>query len=89
VSAYGPEITDRATATQLVADFLATFALFAGLIGIVYSPGRLCTAAVFVSLFAATLGGRDRYLVPVAVGVTTVCWCVGMLLAVALDRPIF
>jgi hypothetical protein len=41
------------------------------------------------STASATLGGRDRYLVPVAVGVTTVCWCVGMLLAVALDRPIF
>ena len=54
-----------------------------------YSPGRLCTAAVFISLFAATLGGRDRYLVPVTVGVTTACWFVGMILAVALDRPIF
>lgn len=89
MSAYEPEAAARVTATQLVADFLATFALFAGLIGIVYSPGRLCTAAVFISLFAAVLGGRDRYLVPVTVGVTTACWFVGMILAVALDRPIF
>jgi len=56
----------RPTATQLVADFLATFALF-----------------------AAALGGRDRYLVPVAVAVTGACWVLGMILAVLLDRPIF
>ena len=89
MSTYDADGSGRVTATQLVADFLATFALFAGLIGIVYSPGRLCTAAVFISLFAAVLGGRDRYLVPVTVGVTTACWFVGMILAVALDRPIF
>lgn len=89
MSANEQELRTRPTATQLVADFLATFALFAGLVGIVYSPGRICTAAVFISLFAAALGGRDRHLVPVAVGVTTACWCVGMFLAVALDRPIF
>ncbi len=79
----------RPTATQLVADFLATFALFAGLIAIVYYPGRLGTAAVVIALFAAALGGRDRYLVPVAVAVTGACWVLGMILAVLLDRPIF
>ena len=79
----------KVTATQLVADFLATFALFAGLVSLVYYPGRLGTAAVFISLFAAALGGRDRYLVPVSVGVTTACWFAGMAIAIALDRPIF
>ena len=54
-----------------------------------YSPGRLCTAAVFVALLAAALGGRDRHLVPFAVGLTTACWFTGMVIAVALDRPIF
>jgi hypothetical protein len=73
----------------LVADFLATFAIFAALAAIVVDPGRLATAAVFISLFAAALGGRDRHLVPAAVVITTVCWFVGMALAIALDRPIF
>ena len=67
MSAFEPEHRARVTATQLVADFLATFAIFAGLIALVYSPGRLATAAVFISLFAAALGGRDRHLVPFAV----------------------
>ena len=79
----------RVTATQLVADFLATFALFAGLVSLVYYPGNLGTAAVFIALFAAALGGRDRYLVPVSVGITTACWFAGMGIAIALDRPIF
>ncbi|HXV35039.1 MAG TPA: hypothetical protein VD769_13605 [Gaiellaceae bacterium] len=89
MSTYDSDARGRVTATQLVADFLATFALFAGLVSVVYYPGRLGTAAVFIALFAATLGGRDRYLVPVSVGVTAVCWLLGMTLAIALDRPIF
>ena len=89
LSAYDPEFSGRVPATQLVADFLATFAIFGGLIGIVYSPGRLCTAAVFVALFAAALGGRDRNLVPFAVATATACWFAGMVIAVSLDRPIF
>ena len=89
MSAYEPEYGGRATATQLVADFLATFAIFAGLAALVWSPGRLATAAVFIALFAAVLGGRDRHLVPFAVGLTTACWFLGMTLAIALERPNF
>lgn len=89
MSAYEPEGRARVSATRLVADFLATFAIFAGLAAIVIDPARLGTAAVFISLFAATLGGRDRYLVPASVAITTASWFVGMALAIALDRPIF
>jgi hypothetical protein len=89
MSAYEPEYRSRASASQLVADFLATFAIFAALAAVVVDPARLATAAVFISLFAATIGGRDRHLVPAAVVITTVCWFVGMTLAIALDRPIF
>ncbi|MGH3041351.1 MAG: hypothetical protein ACRDNG_06395, partial [Gaiellaceae bacterium] len=83
------DVGGRATPSQLVADFLATFAIFGGLVSLVYYPGRLGTAAVFVSILAAGLGGRDRYLVPVSVGVTTSCWFLGMVLAIVLERPIF
>jgi hypothetical protein len=89
VSAYEYESRRDATASQLAADFLATFALFAGLVGIVYTPGLLATAAVVVAVFAAAIGGRDRWLVPFTVVVTGTCWFVGMALAVLLERPIF
>jgi hypothetical protein len=89
MSAYEPEYGPRPSATQLVADFLATFAIFAALAAIVVDPGRLATAAVVISLLAAGMGGRDRHLVPASVVITTVCWFVGMMLAIALERPIF
>ena len=89
MSAYEPEYGPRPSATQLVADFLATFAIFAALTAIVVDPGRLATAAVVISLLAAGMGGRDRHLVPASVVITTVCWFVGMMLAIALERPIF
>lgn len=82
-------LDDGATSAQLVADFLATLAIFAGLTAIVYYPGRLGTGAVFVALFAVVIGDPRRRLVPVALGVTTACWFLGMALAVVLDRPIF
>ena len=89
MSVYEHESGRDATPSQLAADFLATFALFAGLIGIVYTPGVVCTAAVIVAILAATIGGRDRWLVPFTVAVTGACWLVGMTLAVLLERPIF
>jgi hypothetical protein len=89
VSTYEYESRRDATPAQLAADFLATFALFAGLVGIVYTPGLLATAAVVVAVFAAAIGGRDRWLVPFTVVVTGTCWFVGMALAVLLERPIF
>jgi hypothetical protein len=89
VSAYEHESRREGTAAQLAADFLATFALFAGLVGIVYKPGELGTAAVVVAILAAAIGGRDRWLVPFTVAVTGACWFVGMALAVLLERPIF
>jgi hypothetical protein len=89
VSAYEQETRRDATPSQLAADFLATVALFAGLLGTVYTPGLVCTAAVVVALFAATIGGRDRWLVPFTVVLTGACWLFGMGLAVLLERPIF
>lgn len=89
MSAYESERPREATSAQLAADFLATIALFTGLIGIVYTPGLVCTAAVVVAILAATIGGRDRWLAPATVAVTGACWVIGMMLAVLLERPIF
>lgn len=89
MSAYEHERRREPTPSQLAADFLATFALFAGLVGIVYRPGELATAAVLVAVVAAAIGGRDRWLVPFTVAVTGACWFVGMTLAILLERPVF
>ena len=89
MSAYESESPREVTPAQLAADFLATIALFAGLIGIVYTPALVCTAAVIVAVLAATIGGRDRWLVPFTMVVTGACWFIGMALSVLLERPIF
>jgi hypothetical protein len=89
MSVHEHRLEDGPTAAELVGDFLATLAIFAGLAALVYYPGRLGTGAVFVALLAAVIGDARRQLVPVALGVTTVCWFLGMVIAVVLDRPIF
>ena len=89
MSAHEPAFESRSTPAQLVADFLATLAIFAGLAALVYYPGRLGTGAVFIALFAALIGDVRRRLVPVAVAVSTACWFLGMTLAVLVERPIF
>ncbi|HEU4450876.1 MAG TPA: hypothetical protein VFR63_12970 [Gaiellaceae bacterium] len=89
LSAHEDRLTARPTAAQLVADFLATFAIVGGLVGLVYYPGRLATGAVFVALFAAALGDHRRPIIAVGVALTALCWFLGMTIAVLLDRPIF
>jgi hypothetical protein len=89
VSAQGQELGDRVRPAQLVADFLATFAIFAALIGVIHEPAKLCTAGVFFALVAGAMGGRDARLVPFAVILTTVCWFVGIAAAILFERPIF
>jgi hypothetical protein len=69
---------------------MAACAIFAGLVALIYSPGRIGPGAIFVALLAAIIGGRpNSRLVPFAVVVATVCWFAGMVLAVVLENPIF
>ena len=72
-----------------VAGFLAAFAIFAALAGLVYHPGRVETGAVLVALIAAGIGGFQRGLTAFAVAFAGVCWFAGMVIAIALERPIF
>jgi hypothetical protein len=75
--------------SHTIAGFLAAAALFAGLVAIVYYPGRLGPAAMFVGLLAAAMGGFQSRLAAFALTVATSGWLVGMVLAVLLERPIF
>jgi hypothetical protein len=82
--------TQRSESTaDSVAGFLAAVALFAGFLAIVWYPGRLGPAAMLVALVAAVLGDAQRRLAAGALIVVVVCWLVGMITAVATERPIF
>jgi hypothetical protein len=75
--------------TDSVAGFLAAAALFAAFLAVVWYPGRLGPAAMLVALIAAALGAAQRRLAAAALVVAAVCWLVGMIIAVATERPIF
>jgi hypothetical protein len=80
----------RAESTaDTVAGFLAAAALFAGLLSIVWYPGRVGPAAMLVALIASSISGPQRRLAAGALAFATVCWVVGMILAILTERPIF
>lgn len=76
-------------AGSYVAGFLAAFAIFAAVAGLVYYPGRVGSGAVLVALVAAGIGGFQRGLATFAVGLAGLCWFAGMVIAIALERPVF
>jgi len=82
--------SDRMGAADVVAGFLAVIALFAGVLTLVWYPGRLGPAAMLVALVAAALGsGSQRRLAGIALAVVGICWLIGMAIAVATERPVF
>jgi hypothetical protein len=83
------EAQAREPVSYTVAGFLAAAALAAGVLALVWYPGRLGTAAILVALVAAAMGGPHRRLAAAALVVATACWFLGMLLAVLLERPVF
>ena len=83
------ETVGRESTADHVAGFLAAAALFAGLLAIVWYPGRLGPAAMLVALVAAAIGTAQRRLAAFALAVVTACWLLGMVIAVVTERPIF
>jgi hypothetical protein len=80
---------DTLPASHYVAGFLAASAIFAGLVAIVYYPGRVGAAAILVALIAAAVGGFQSRLATFAVATATLGWLVGMIVSVSLERPVF
>ena len=80
---------DTIRPAEYIAGFLAAAAIFAGVVGIVYYPGRVASGAILVSLVAAAMGGFQSRLAAFAVGFCSLCWIAGMIISVALERPVF
>ena len=80
---------DARPASEYVAGFLATVAIFGGLVGIIYYPGRVASGAILVALVSAAIGGFQSRLAAFAVAITTLSWLAGMIISIALERPIF
>jgi hypothetical protein len=80
---------DALPPSQYIAGFLATVSIFAAIVGIVYYPGRVAAGSILVALIAAAIGGFQSRLAAFAVGIATLCWLAGMIVSVALERPVF
>jgi hypothetical protein len=80
---------DARPASEYIAGFLATLAIFGGLVGIIYYPGRVASGAILVALIAAAIGGFQSRLAAFAVAIATLSWLAGMIISIALERPIF
>ncbi|HEV8603661.1 MAG TPA: hypothetical protein VGQ68_09750 [Gaiellaceae bacterium] len=80
---------DRQRPGETVAGFLAAISLTASAVATVYRPVRLAPFAILVAIVAAGLGGRHARLAAFAVAVGSVCWLVGMAVAVLTSRPIY
>ena len=80
---------ERQSPADSVAGFLATIALVAGLLSIVYLPVRIGPFALVVALIAVAMGGRHERLSMWAVAVVTVGWVLGMSIAVLTDNPLY
>ena len=80
---------DALPVSHYIAGFLATAAIFAGIVGIVYYPGRVAAGAVLVAIVAAAMGGFQSRLAGFAVAIATACWLAGMIVSVVFERPVF
>jgi hypothetical protein len=79
----------RSRAAETVAGMMASLALFAAAIGIVYRPVRVIPAAIVVALVAAVIGGRHSRLAAAAVAAGTVAFVLGLSIASATGRPLW
>jgi hypothetical protein len=74
---------------EVVAGLLATFAIFASCIGVVYRPVRITPFSILLALVAAGIGGRHERLAAWAVGISAACFVVGTFFAILTNHPIF
>jgi hypothetical protein len=74
---------------ELVAGFIATFAIFFSCLAIVYRPMRITPFTILLALIAAGIGGRFARLSAWAVAIATACFIVGTFFAIITGHPIF
>ncbi|MDQ3778807.1 MAG: hypothetical protein M3310_08120, partial [Actinomycetota bacterium] len=77
-------------AAESVAGFLATLAIFGGLIAIVERPVTIGLFSLFLALVAAGMAsGRHRNLAAFAVAIATASWLGGMIVCALTSRPLW
>ena len=88
----GPELREVDHSTPIkdvVVGYLSAAAIFAGIACIFWVPMRIGPPAMAIALLAAVMSDGKRPVANWAVGVSTVCWLIGLIVAVMLNREIF
>jgi lysylphosphatidylglycerol synthetase-like protein (DUF2156 family) len=80
---------DRFRPSDIVAGFLATIAIFASAIGVVWHPLRLIPISILLALIAAGMSGRQQRISFAAVLICAVCFFLGMVVAVVFKKPLW
>jgi len=75
--------------SEAVAGFLAALSIFASLFALAYRPVRIMPFAIVLAFVAAGMGGRHARLAAFAVGIATVCFVAGMVIAVVTRHPLY
>ncbi|MFN8187248.1 MAG: hypothetical protein U0R69_09215 [Gaiellales bacterium] len=83
------EVVDRTPVSRIIGGYLSAVAVFGGLVALFYYPGRVGTSAIVIGLIAAGIGSTSRRFTAIGVLVAGLGWFFGMVIAVALERPIF
>lgn len=82
-------VVDRHAQADRVAGFLCAFSFALSGIAIVRNPGLLATAAILVALVAVTMTRAHRTLAAVALGVASLAFVLGMVVAVLTDSGLY
>jgi hypothetical protein len=83
-----PPVT-RDRPADAVAGLLAACSIFASLVALAYRPARITPFTIGIALVAVGIGGRNARLAGFAVAVGSICFVVGMTIAVLTQNPIF
>lgn len=72
-----------------IAGFLAAVAIVAALLSLAYRPIRLDPFAIVVAFVAAGMADRNRRLAAIAVATASVCFILGLVIAIWAQKPLF
>ena len=80
---------DRTPPSEAVAGLLASLAIFAGGLELVYRPFRLAPAALILVLVATVMSREQPKIIPLAYAMIGICFIVGATLQILTHHPLY
>jgi len=80
---------ERTRPSEAVAGLLASLAIFAGALELVYRPFRLAPAALLLVLVATVMSRDQPRIIPLAYVVVGVCFVAGAALQILTHHPLY